>query len=104
MPSSFWLCHLKLKRPIKSPTLKDNPFYQLTSKFTITNTTWCKLRRKLQIYWNKKLALMAFLPTLCVCENVEWTKRNVVKHGTHPNHQLAAFVTDPVMEIKRILH
>ena len=47
MPSSFWLCHLKLKRPIKSPTLKDNPFYQLTSKFTITNTTWCKLRRKL---------------------------------------------------------
>ena len=43
---------------------------------------------------------MAFLPTLCVCENVEWTKRNVVKHGTHPNHQLAAFVTDPVMEIK----
>ena len=33
LPTSFWLntFHSKLKRPIKSATLKGNPFYQLTS-------------------------------------------------------------------------
>ena len=36
LPTSFWLCHSKCKWPLKSPTLKGNPFCQLTSNFTFT--------------------------------------------------------------------
>ena len=30
----FWLCHSKLKRPVKLTTWKGNPFYHPTSSFT----------------------------------------------------------------------
>ena len=37
LPTSFWLGYSKLKRPIKSASLNDNPFYQSTFNFTFTN-------------------------------------------------------------------
>ena len=37
LPSSFWPCHSKFKRPIMSATLKGNLFYQLTSNFIFAN-------------------------------------------------------------------
>ena len=37
LPTSFWPCHSKLIRPIKSAPLKSNPFYQMMSNFTFTN-------------------------------------------------------------------
>ena len=37
LPTLFWPCNSKLKRPIKYATLKGNLFYQLTFYFTFTN-------------------------------------------------------------------
>ena len=49
----------------------------LISNFTFTRISWCKWRRKLQIYGNTKLAIMPSLPTLYVgkkleCVNLCW--------------------------------
>ena len=47
--------------------------HPLISNFTFTNTMYCKRRRKLQIYGNRKLAIMPKLP---ICEFVK--NRDVV--------------------------
>ena len=52
-PTSFWLCHSKLKRPVKSAAVKVYSFYQLTSNFTFAN-----------ILKTQKL----------LCENFDWLK------------------------------
>ena len=41
--------------------------------------------RKLEIDMNTKLTLMQLLPTLCVCENVDWVVPNVTSEGSSPN-------------------
>ena len=53
-PTLFWLCHSKLRRPIKSATLKGSPFQQLTSNLPFTKILGCKQWRKLQKHENTK--------------------------------------------------
>ena len=46
--------------------------HPLISNFTFTNISWCKWRRKLQLFGNIKLSIMPKWLTLYVCEKLEY--------------------------------
>ena len=75
----FWLCHLKFKRAIKSPTLKGNLFCQLPSNLTFTKIFKIQVMKKTAniLHGNTKLALTSLLPTLWHCDFVKMSKKHL---------------------------
>ena len=64
-------------------TRNINLLYPLTSNFTFTNIIWSKQWRKLQIYFNTKLAIMPILEFLWVCEKLDCpicAVKNILSH------------------------
>ena len=60
LPTSFCLCHSKFKRAIMSPTLKGDPFYQLTLNFTfMVEHLKIKIMKKTANIWEYKVGINA---------------------------------------------